>query len=148
MSQNSECVRTVAALLGSSREAVCGRSKHPATVRARRACFVALHHRGLSLHKVAAELGGKDHSTVHHGLRRSHVLDADDNAFAHAVATGVAVGTNRKPTETPAADTSDPREAIVGILSTPGRVPDSTVRAIWVLLAALAGVPVESAAAC
>jgi hypothetical protein len=141
-----ECVRLVAALLGSSRTAVCGKSRHPADIRARRACYVALHRRGLSLPRTASEIGGKDHTTVLAGIRRSIVLDAEDEGFAHAVAEGVAVGAPVK--RATLADISNPREAIVGLLSTPGRVPDSAVRAVWVILAAVAGVPADAAAAC
>jgi hypothetical protein len=141
-----ECVRLVAALLGSSRTAVCGKSRHPVDIRARRACYVALRRRGLSLPRIATELGGKDHTTILSGLRVSAAKDADDGPLASAVAEGVAIGTATRPRMP--ADTSNPREAIIGLLSVPGRVPDSTVRAIWVIVAALAGVPAETAAAC
>ena len=134
-----ECVRLVAALLGSSRAAVCGKSRHPVDTRARRAVMVALKARGLSQPVTGRELGGKDPSTVCEALARSPILDAVDITFQHAVAEGVAVGASISPPRTPA-DTSNPREAIIGLLST-GRLNSASVLALWHVAAAMAGIP-------
>ena len=139
-----EAVRLVAALLGSSREAVRSKSRHPIDLRARRACMVALVRRGLSQTVTAAELGGKHHTTVLVSVRRSVELDAEDSTFQHAVAEGVAVGANIEPRGP--ADTSNPREAIIGLLST-RRLNDSATLALWHVAAALAGIPVAPPAA-
>lgn len=136
----AEVVRRVAAMLGSTRAAVCGRSKNANDMRARRACAVALRRRGLSLPAVGQALGGKDHSTIAHALRRAKEAHADDAMFDAAVLAGVAVGS-----EDAEAPRSRKREAIVGILSQPGRVPDAAVDALWVLLATLAGCPMSIA---
>lgn len=69
---------TVAALRGP------GRVRRLA--RARWAVMVVLSDGGLSLTRIGGALGGRDHSTVIHGLRRAEELMPNDTAFAGLVA--------------------------------------------------------------
>ena len=137
-----ECVRLVAALLGSSRDEVCSKSRHPLVTRARWACMVALRRRGLSFPQVGKALGGKDHSGVLHACEVAEARYAEDAAWLLAVEEGVRVGSREPRRRGPQADTSDPREACIGLLSTPGRVPPEACRAALVLLSLAAGLPV------
>ena len=54
--------------------------------RARQAVMVVLHDAGLSLTRIGSVLGGRDHSTVIHGLKRAAKLLPNDAAFAGLVA--------------------------------------------------------------
>lgn len=142
-----ECIRIVAALLGSSSDAVCGKSRRPEVVKARWACMVALHRRGLTLKPIAKAMGGKHHTTVMDALDIAEVRYASDIAWQLAVEEGVhhdapaPDAVRRKPL----VDTSDPREACIGLLSIAGRVPPEACRAALVLLSLAAGLPVPPA---
>ena len=84
-----ECIRLVAALLGSSSDAVRGKGRHPELVRARWACMVALRRRGLSYPEIGQAMGGKDHTTVMHACDIAEVRYATDLAWLLAVDEGV-----------------------------------------------------------
>ena len=84
-----ECIRLVAALLGSSTDAVCGKSRIPEVVKARWACMGALHRRGLTLKPIAKLMGGKHHTTVMEALDIAEARYAPDIAWQLAVEEGV-----------------------------------------------------------
>ena len=145
-----ECIRLVAAMLGSSRAEVCSRLRDPAVIRARWACMVALRRRGLSYPEIGKALGGKDHTTAMHAVDLADNRYSDDLAWLLAVDEGVRVST---PKPRSAASMrwgvkvlNDPREAIVDLLSEPGRVPAEACRAALVLLSLAAGLPVPAPA--
>jgi len=141
-----ECIRLVAATLGSSRESVCGKSRHPDVVRARWACMVALRRRGLSYPEIGKALGGKEHTTVMHAVDLADNRYSDDLAWLLAVDDGVRVGAPKPRRRGIKVDMSDPREALIGLLSEPGRVPAEACRAALVLLSLAAGLPVPAPA--
>lgn len=137
-----ECVRIVAALLGASYDSVRGKSRHPATTRARWACMAALRRRGLSYPEIGRAMGGKDHSTVMHAVDIGEVRYASDLAWLLAVDEGVRCDAPAPRRRGPKVDASDPREACIGLLSMPGRVPPEACRAALVLMSLAAGLPV------
>ena len=137
-----ECIRIVAALLGSSSDAVRGKVRHPEAVRARWACMVALRRRGLSYPEIGQAMGGKDHTTIMHACDVGEVRFATDLAWLLAVDEGVRCGTPAPRRRGPEPDASDPREACIGLLSLPGRVPPEACRAALVLMSLAAGLPV------
>lgn len=137
-----ECIRIVAALLGSSYDAVRGKSRHPQALRARWACMAALRHRGLSYPEIGQAMGGKDHSTVMNAVDIGEVRYASDLAWLLAVDEGVRCDAPAPRRRGPKVDASDPREACIGLLSLPGRVPPEACRAALVLMSLAAGLPV------
>jgi len=138
-----ECIRIVAALLGSSYDAVRGKSRDAEVIRARWACMHALRRRGLELKRIGQAMGGKDHTTVMHALDIGDVRYATDLAWLLAVDEGVHHDAPaRQAKRKPPVDTSDPREACIGLLSIPGRVPPEACRAALVLMSLAAGLPV------
>lgn len=145
-----ECIRLVAALLGSSYDAVRGKSRHPEVVRARWACMAALRRRGLSYPEIGQAMGGKDHTTVMSAVDVGEVRYASDLAWLLAVDEGVRCDAPSPRRRGPKPDASDPREACIGLLSVPGRVPLEACRAALVLMSMAAGLPAPAAkpAAC
>ena len=139
-----ECIRLVAALLGSSSDAVRGKGRHPELVRARWACMVALRRRGLSYPEIGQAMGGKDHTTVMHACDIAEVRYATDLAWLLAVDEGVRCDAPAPRRRGPKPDMSDPREACIGLLSLPGRVPPEACRAALVLMSLAAGLPVPT----
>lgn len=75
-------VRLAADLFNVSAELIRSESRSSPVVRARFAVYWGAHHgSGLSVTRVARMLGGRDHCTVTHGLRRAERLRASDSAF-------------------------------------------------------------------
>lgn len=137
-----ECIRLVAALLGSSSDAVRGKGRHPELVRARWACMVALRRRGLSYPEIGQTMGGKDHTSVMHACDIGEVRYATDLSWLLAVDEGVRLEQKPPKRKGQTFDASDPREACIGLLSVPGRVPPEACRAALVLMSLAAGLPV------
>lgn len=142
-----ECIRIVAALLGASYDAVRGKSRHPEVLRARWACMAALRRRGRSYPEIGQLMGGKDHSTVMNAVDIGEVRYATDVAWLLAVDEGVRCDVPAPRRRGPKVDASDPREACIGLLSLPGRVPPEACRAALVLMSLAAGLPVPPDAA-
>jgi len=73
----------VAAVSGIGVATLRGRQRTRPVARARQAAYWMLaHHTSLSLPAIGARLGGRDHTSVLHGLRRADALRADDANFA------------------------------------------------------------------
>ncbi len=64
---------------------IAGKSRRQEYARPRHAAVMALRSMGLSLNKIGAVLGGRDHSTILNSLARAEGLMATDAAFAAAV---------------------------------------------------------------
>ena len=137
-----ECIRLVAALLGCSSADVRGKGRCPSIVRARWACMVALRRRKLSYPEIGQAMGGKDHSTVMNACDIGEFKYATDLAWLLAVDEGVRCDAPAVRRRGPKPDMSDPREACIGLLSVPGRVPPEACRAALVLMSLAAGLPV------
>ena len=137
-----ECIRLVAALLGCSSADVRGKGRCPSIVRARWACMVALRRRKLSYPEIGQAMGGKDHSTVMNACDIGEFKYATDLAWLLAVDEGVRCDAPAARRRGPKPDMSDPREACIGLLSVPGRVPPEACRAALVLMSLAAGLPV------
>ena len=73
----------VAQVTGVGVAALLGRQRTRWVARARQAAYWMLaHHTSLSLPAIGARLGGRDHTSVLHGLRRADALIAGDGNFA------------------------------------------------------------------
>jgi chromosomal replication initiator protein len=86
-----QTLRTAADVFGISLSELTGDSRFTDLVRARWAVMLAMRARGLSTSRIGVALGGRDHTTVIHGLRQGALLRATDPAFASkcaAVAAG------------------------------------------------------------
>lgn len=77
----------VAAATGVGVPALRGRQRTRPVARARHAAYWMLaQHTSLSLPAIGARLGGRDHTSVLHGLRRANVLRAEDANFQSVIA--------------------------------------------------------------
>jgi chromosomal replication initiator protein len=86
-----QTLRTAADVFGISLSELTGDSRFTDLVRARWAVMLAMRARGVSMPRIGAALGGRDHTTILHGLKKATALRATDPAFASkcaAVAAG------------------------------------------------------------
>ena len=75
-------VRSAANLTRYTVAEITGADRSPPLCRVRWACMVALRQRGLSLPQIGRQMGGRDHTTVMHGLARAAEIAPGDDAFA------------------------------------------------------------------
>ena len=66
--------RKVCAASGVTKRQLLGKTRKAEVCRARFAVMLALRHGGMSLPKIGQELGGRDHSTVFHGIKRAEAM--------------------------------------------------------------------------
>lgn len=86
-----QTVRAAAEVFSCSVPELLGQDRFAGLVRARWAVMLAMRARGLSVMRIGAALGGRDHTTILHGLKKGAALRANDPAFASkcaAVAAG------------------------------------------------------------
>ncbi len=82
-------VKRAARIIGCTMPQLKGPSRDGRLVRARWAVMYAMRQRGKSLPQIGRDLGGRDHTTVIHGLKRAEELlttDEDFAAFCRAIA--------------------------------------------------------------
>jgi chromosomal replication initiator protein len=77
-----ETLRVAAGIFGFTITELKGDSRYTELVRARWAVMLAMRERGVSTPRIGAALGGRDHTTVLHGLRRAIELKRKDPLFA------------------------------------------------------------------
>lgn len=75
-------MRIASQIVGYDIDVVTGPWRWPDLARARFALMYAMRKRGASLSQIGHRLGGRDHSTIMHGIRRAKVLAQRDSAFA------------------------------------------------------------------
>ncbi|CUW41106.1 conserved protein of unknown function (Chromosomal replication initiator, DnaA C-terminal 2-93) [Magnetospirillum sp. XM-1] len=108
--------RLVAAEFDVSLRMIEGESRSRNVVRARWAVMWVLRHgRGMSLGQIAAQLGGKDHTTVSHGLRAAEGWLERDSVAAGRVAA-LLEQVERAPVNLPADLASDAASRMVTVM--------------------------------
>jgi len=81
----SAVVRRAADRAGVPLAVLVGARRHRPVARARWAVMIVLHEGEMSTPQIGRTLGGRDHSTVLHGLREGAALMTTDSDFAQAV---------------------------------------------------------------
>jgi chromosomal replication initiator protein len=75
-------VKRAARIIGSNVSELNGHSRDSRLVRARWAVMHVMRQGGKSLPQIGRDVGGRDHTTVMHGLKRADELLASDPEFA------------------------------------------------------------------
>ncbi len=77
-----QTIDAACAVFGFSRADLTGNARFAGLVRARWAVMLAMHRRGYSTPRIGRALGGRDHTTVMHGLLRGKLIEASNPEFA------------------------------------------------------------------
>lgn len=81
----ANAVDTAARIFEVARHDLTGAARQHHICRARWAVMLVLQRRGYSTPRIGRALGGRDHTTIMHGLKRGAAIEAADSVFAFQV---------------------------------------------------------------